>query len=82
MCISFLLVYTCTSMDWLIHSYQAWASVLLVQLYRAMRGTSDGENSHAFLYMYVSINIIFLSLGVYRIVTNNGKYGNFTESYV
>ncbi len=48
----------------------------------SMRGTSDGENSHAFLYMYVSINIIFLSLGVYRIATNNGKYGNFTESYV
>lgn len=33
-------------------------------------GTSDGENSHAFLYMYVNINFIFLSLGVCRIVTN------------
>lgn len=26
----------------------------------SMRGTSDGENSHAFLYMYVNINFIFL----------------------
>lgn len=28
-------------------------------------GTSDGENSHAFLYMYVSINFLFSCLWVF-----------------